>query len=171
MAESILIEANQSGRLWTEDPDQWRSLCTQGGCPVCDTGPPRSEILAETPSCWITAASEASLPGYVCVTSKLHVIEPYDLSEDDQVAFWLDAMTAAQGLADAVNPIKLNYEIHGNTVPHLHMHLFPREPGDVYIGYVIHNRAQFTRRPEELEHMADGIRRRLTARGRLVRGQ
>jgi diadenosine tetraphosphate (Ap4A) HIT family hydrolase len=22
--------------------------------------------------------------------------------------------------------VKLNYEIHGNTIPHLHMHLYPR---------------------------------------------
>lgn len=168
MSESIVIEANQSGQLWTEDPDLWRRLCTPAGCPVCKPGPPRSEILAETPSCWITAASEASLPGYVCVTSKVHAIEPYELSEDDQVAFWLDAMGAARGLADVVSPVKMNYEVHGNTIPHLHMHLFPRQPGDVYVGYVIHNRVQFTRSSEELERLAEGIRRRLNARGRLV---
>ena len=168
MADSIVIEANQSGRLWTEDPGRWRRLCTPEGCPVCDEGPPRSEILAETPSCWITAASEASLPGYACVTSKVHVIEPYELSEREQTAFWLDAMAAAQGLADVTNPVKMNYEIHGNTVPHLHMHLFPRQPGDVYVGYVVHSRVEFTRSAEELERMAAGMRRRLDARGRLI---
>jgi diadenosine tetraphosphate (Ap4A) HIT family hydrolase len=170
MTETIVIEANESGRLWTADPEQWQQLCRAEGCPVCRTGPPPSDILAETSACWVTAGSEASLPAYVCVTSKLHVIEPYELSEADQVAFWLDAMATAQGLADVVTPIKMNYEIHGNTVPHLHMHLFPREPGDVYVGYVIHSRAQFRRSPGELERMADGIRRRLAARGRLIHG-
>ena len=167
MTDSIVIEANQSGRLWTEDPERWRRLCAGEGCPICEQGPPAIEVLAETPTCWVTAASEASLPGYVCVTSKVHAVEPYDLSEQEQVAFWLDGMTAARGLADVLEPIKMNYEIHGNTIPHLHMHLFPREPGDVYVGYVIQSRAQFRRSPRELERMAEGIRRRLEARGRL----
>jgi diadenosine tetraphosphate (Ap4A) HIT family hydrolase len=29
----------------------------------------------------------------------------------------------------------MNYENHGNTVPHLHMHLFPRLPCDIYVGF------------------------------------
>jgi hypothetical protein len=29
---------------------------------------------------------------------------------------------------------KMNYEIHGNTIPHLHMHLFPRFDGDPFEG-------------------------------------
>ena len=32
----------------------------------------------------------------------------------------------AQGLAEAIGPAKMNYEIHGNTIPHLHMHLLSR---------------------------------------------
>jgi lincosamide nucleotidyltransferase A/C/D/E len=168
MPESITIDANQSGRLWAEDPGHWRRLCAVEGCPVCESGPQRSRILAETPACWVTAADKATLSGYVCVTSKVHVVEPYELSEDEQVRFWLDAMAAARGLADVVKPIKMNYEIHGNTVPHLHMHLFPRQPDDPYVGFVIHNRAQVTRSPEELARIADGIRQRLGARGRLI---
>jgi diadenosine tetraphosphate (Ap4A) HIT family hydrolase len=168
MPNSIVIEPNQSGQLWTEDPDRWHRLCATEGCPVCDGGPPLTEILAETPACWVTAAPEASLPGYVCVTSKVHVIEPYELAEDAQTAFWLDAMTAARGLAHAVGSIKMNYEIHGNTVPHLHMHLFPRQPGDVYVGYVIHNRARFVRTREDLGRIAQGVRQQLAAKGRLV---
>jgi lincosamide nucleotidyltransferase A/C/D/E len=102
------------------------------------------------------------------VTSKLHVVEPNELPDDEQVRFWLDAMAAARGLADVVEPVKMNYEIHGNTVPHLHIHLFPRHPDDVYVSFVIHNRAQFTRGPEELARMADGIRKQLEVRCRLI---
>jgi diadenosine tetraphosphate (Ap4A) HIT family hydrolase len=28
----------------------------------------------------------------------------------------------------------MNYEIHGNTLPHLHMHLLPRLPDDGFVG-------------------------------------
>jgi diadenosine tetraphosphate (Ap4A) HIT family hydrolase len=30
--------------------------------------------------------------------------------------------------------MKINYEIHGNTVPHLHVHIFPRHEGDPFVG-------------------------------------
>ncbi|HEY1919062.1 MAG TPA: hypothetical protein VGH27_26110 [Streptosporangiaceae bacterium] len=55
-------------------------------------------------------------------------------------------------------PAKMNYEIHGNTIPHLHMHLFPRMAGDVYAGYPNHCRATFTRTPAELDHMREAVR-------------
>jgi diadenosine tetraphosphate (Ap4A) HIT family hydrolase len=28
--------------------------------------------------------------------------------------------------------VKLNYEIHGNTIPHLHTHIYPRYRGDAF---------------------------------------
>jgi len=31
-------------------------------------------------------------------------------------------------------PRKLNYEIHGNTIEHLHLHVFPRFEGDAFAG-------------------------------------
>jgi diadenosine tetraphosphate (Ap4A) HIT family hydrolase len=166
MQQRITIEANDSGRLWTDDPDAWDNLASDDGCPVCRNGPPEREILAETQGCWVTAEEEATLAGYVCVTSKRHAVEPFHLTRAQQIDFWLDAMAAAEGLADVTHPVKMNYEIHGNTVPHLHMHLFPRTPGDVYVGFVIHSRARFTRTREELSVLAEGIRRSLWRHGR-----
>ena len=40
-----------------------------------------------------------------------------------------------------VNGIEVNYEIHGNTVPHLHVHIFPRYIGDPFEGGPINPRA------------------------------
>ena len=34
----------------------------------------------------------------------------------------------------------MNYEIHGNTIPHLHMHLFPRYVGDAFENQPINPR-------------------------------
>ena len=92
-----------------------------------------------------------------------------ELSPENQVEFWLDAMIVARGLAEVLQPVKMNYEIHGNTIAHLHMHLYPRTPGDIYVGYPNHNRAHFSRRPEELQRIRDAIRVRLVERDRLVR--
>ncbi len=166
--DAITITPNASGQLWTQDPKQWRDLCSREGCPWCQgPGPPAEDIVAETERCWVTAPVVAAVPGYVCVSTKAHAVEPYELDEHLQVGFWLDAMATARGLADAVKPVKMNYEIHGNTIPHLHMHLFPRSPGDPYVGHAIHSRIVVTRTPEQLATIGDAIRTHLAACGRL----
>ena len=161
---TLELEANGSGRLWSYDPVEWRRLCTSEGCPMCGDDPHPEWLLAETELCRISAWSEAVLPGYACVLSKRHVIEPFELAEDEQASFFLDAMATARGLAKLFDSVKMNYEIHGNTVPHLHMHLFPRTPGDVYVGYPNHCRTQFTRTDEEISQMREAVRAELSGR-------
>ena len=43
-----------------------------------------------------------------------------------------DIQRLSQVLAEATGAIKMNYEVHGNTIPHLHMHFFPRYVGDPF---------------------------------------
>ncbi len=47
-------------------------------------------------------------------------------------ATWVLKVSAA--IAAIVHPVKMNYEIHGNTAPHLHVHFFPRQIGDQFEG-------------------------------------
>jgi diadenosine tetraphosphate (Ap4A) HIT family hydrolase len=131
---------------------------------MCGEEPHPEWMLAETDVCKISAWREGVLPGYACVLSKAHVVEPFELPEDQQARFFLDAMAAARGLAELFQPSKMNYEIHGNTVPHLHMHLFPRMPGDVYVGYPNHCRTLFIRSDEDIDAMRQAVRRALGAR-------
>lgn len=140
-----------------EFPDR---LGHRGGMPeclICQQKQP-SDVIADLPSTWVTAANEAPLPAYVCVVAKHHVEEPYELQSDEQVALWNDAMRVARAIADFVHPKKMNYEIHGNTIRHLHMHLFPRYEGDPFQGGPIDGRrAGFHRSDEELSGLAEAI--------------
>jgi diadenosine tetraphosphate (Ap4A) HIT family hydrolase len=112
-------------------------------------------VIAETSTCWVSASETAPLAGYVCVTSKSHVNEPFELPPSEQSAFWRDAMRVARAVAELLDPVKMNYEIHGNTVPHLHLHLFPRQVDDPYVGGPIDpRRTSFRRSPEAI----DGLR-------------
>lgn len=117
--ESITIVANQSGRLWTDDPDEWETLCSAETCPVCARLGSRDKehVLAATEAVMVTAETTATLPGYICVTSRRHVVEPYDLAEAAQAEFFLDAMSVARGLPSAIQPVKMNCEIHGEHDP------------------------------------------------------
>jgi diadenosine tetraphosphate (Ap4A) HIT family hydrolase len=170
MRQEITIAANESGRLWTDDVERWNALCSPEGCIVCsDEGLPSGmHLLAETPMVEALSAENVPLSGYVCVTSKRHAVEPFDLSVEDQRWFWTDAMLVAKGVADVLRPTKMNHEIHGNTIPHLHMHLFPRTAGDVYVGYVIHHRVEFEQSTQDLEALKTGIVARLREAKRLA---
>lgn len=125
-------------------------------CPICTHGYPL-DVLAEFPTTWVTGGTEAPLPGYVCVVAKHHVAEPFELSQAERVAFWEDSMRAARALTRLFNPRKINYEIHGNTIPHLHMHIYPRYAGDPYEGRPISGEARFQRTPDDLERIRESI--------------
>ena len=170
MRQEITIAANDSGLLWTDDVERWNSLCSPEGCIVCreEGSPSGMHVLAETPMVEVTSMESVPLAGYVCVTSKKHAVEPFELDVEDQRLFWTDSMLVARGVADVLRPTKMNYEIHGNTIPHLHMHLFPRTAGDVYVGYVIHHRVQFEQSTRDLQDLKTSIVARLREAKRLA---
>ena len=170
MRQEITIGANDSGLLWTDDVERWNSLCSPEGCIVCreEDLPSGMHVLAETPMVEAMSMERVPLAGYVCVTSKKHAVEPFELDVEDQRLFWTDSMLVARGVADVLRPTKMNYEIHGNTIPHLHMHLFPRTAGDVYVGYVIHHRVQFEQSTRDLQDLKTSIVARLREAKRLA---
>lgn len=86
---------------------------------------------------WVTLPPRTPLPGYVVIVAKRHVREPFELPEADRLGFWADVDRVAEAIATGLRPDKLNYEIHGNTLPHLHVHLFPRRTGDRFAGLPI----------------------------------
>lgn len=128
-------------------------------CPICANGEPL-DIVAELGATWITAPVEAPLPGYVCVVSKRHVVEPFELPAQELIAFWQEAMLAARTASELFRPTKMNYEIHGNTIPHLHLHLYPRLADDPCVGGPIDARlAPFKRSSEQLNAIREAFTR------------
>jgi diadenosine tetraphosphate (Ap4A) HIT family hydrolase len=142
--------------MWS-DRAEWERRRRPDGCVICRSGAPL-DVIAETAVCWVSAPREAPLHGYLCITSKTHVNEPFELPEDQQGLFWQDSMVVAQALASALAPIKMNYEIHGNTLPHLHLHLFPRTFDDPYVGGPIDpRRASVRRTDKDIEVLRDVV--------------
>ncbi|MDQ2834594.1 MAG: HIT family protein [Acidobacteriota bacterium] len=79
----------------------------------------------------------APVRGYVCLVSQVHAVELHDLADAAATAFMHDARKVSKALAAATGAVKLNYEIHGNSLPHLHIHFFPRYRGDQFEGQPI----------------------------------
>ena len=112
------------------DAAAWRELVDGTTCPFC-TGEPRG-LVAETPTSWVTTEREVACRGYLCVIARRHVVEPFELPPDELARFFGDVAHAAAAIDELFRPVKLNYEIHGNTIPHLHLHVFPRYVGDPF---------------------------------------
>ena len=52
-----------------------------------------------------------------------------------------DIRRLSAAVQEITGAVKLNYEVHGNSIPHLHMHFFPRYPGDRFEGGPINPKA------------------------------
>ena len=59
-----------------------------------------------------------------------HVVEPTELSAPEAMRFWLELLHAGRAIERVFGPVKMNYDILGNSVPHLHVHLVPRYADD-----------------------------------------
>jgi diadenosine tetraphosphate (Ap4A) HIT family hydrolase len=59
-----------------------------------------------------------------------HVNEPTELDEAEAAGYWAEVLAVARALIQVYQPMKMNYETLGNSMPHLHTHLLPRFPAD-----------------------------------------
>jgi len=64
-----------------------------------------------------------------------HVAEPTQLTEEEAAAYWLEVMRVARALETHLQPVKTNYNVLGNSLPHLHTHVVPRYADDPRPGW------------------------------------
>jgi diadenosine tetraphosphate (Ap4A) HIT family hydrolase len=121
--------------LWN-DPERWAALCSGAACPICRQSEPL-DVVAKLEASWVTMQESAPVPGYVCLVSHTHAVDLHDLPEPAASAFMRDARRVSRAVASATGAVKMNYEIHGNSIPHLHIHFFPRYRGDRFEGQPI----------------------------------
>jgi diadenosine tetraphosphate (Ap4A) HIT family hydrolase len=124
--------------LWN-DPDRWLALCSGQACPICRRREPL-DLIANLEASWLTMGEAAPVRGYVCLVSQIHAVDLHDLEERTACAFMQDARRVSKAVASVTGAVKMNYEIHGNSLPHLHMHFFPRYRGDQFEGQPINPR-------------------------------
>ncbi len=101
--------------------------------------------------------------GYTFLTLKQHAEQLHQLPPRIQKQFLGDMLQVATGLAKALNPDRLNYELLGNAQPHLHWHIIPRYISDPMWGRPIWagNRPRKRLTSEEYEHLKTSIQTHL----------
>lgn len=102
-------------------------------CPFCQklsgNGWPAADIVWEFPHSVAVAGPWQYFTGYCVLVSRLHASELSQLGPA-RGAFLEEMATLAQAIEACFRPHKLNYELLGNQVPHLHWHIFPRVADD-----------------------------------------
>ena len=74
-------------------------------------------------------------PGYVYVIwNGRHVSEPTELTDGESAGFCSEVALVASAVEERYRPLKMNWLLLGNGVPHLHVHLVPRYFDDSAAG-------------------------------------
>jgi diadenosine tetraphosphate (Ap4A) HIT family hydrolase len=120
-------------------PESFYALKRGDGCPMCEQG--RPEETAHGARFFAGEVADAYLQkedvqrGYsVVIWRGRHVAEPTELSRDEAARYWLEVLEAGRRI-ERLEPVKLNYDVLGNSLPHLHTHVVPRYADDPKPGW------------------------------------
>jgi diadenosine tetraphosphate (Ap4A) HIT family hydrolase len=147
---------------WT-DVASWERERRGPECRVCRSKPSAS---AQLESSWVLIGPDDPLRGYACLVFSRHIIELHELTDAEGAALMRDIRRLSGAIARIMNPVKMNYEVHGNTAPHLHVHFFPRYRGDQFEGRPIDPTAVkgSAYGPGEFEEFRERLKRELASR-------
>jgi diadenosine tetraphosphate (Ap4A) HIT family hydrolase len=124
----VWADANVGSMEW---PQEFYELRRGEGCPMCAEG--RSDETEFGTRILAGEVTDAYLQrrkvqrGYTVVVWRgRHVVEPTELSREEAAQYWLEVLEVGRRLERHLEPVKLNYETLGNSMPHLHTHVMPR---------------------------------------------
>jgi diadenosine tetraphosphate (Ap4A) HIT family hydrolase len=108
---------------------------TASGCPFCSKlaalgGLPDHEVVWQFPHSVALLGPWQFYHGYCVLVSRRHATELSGLDDAIRRAYLDEMCLVARAIEAAFRPAKLNYELLGNQVGHLHWHLFPRSASD-----------------------------------------
>ena len=140
---------------------------TDPACVMCgEYGPGGARLIAELETSRAFLHEDQFFPGYVLLVLRRHATELYQLEAGERRTHLEEVSRVAEALARVFRPVKMNYELLGNQVPHIHWHLVPRLPTDPDPGSPIwrvdHRPAPLApaaarERIESIRHALDGV--------------
>ena len=142
---------------------------TAPACVMCDKyGRSGGDLhVADLDAARVFLHEDQFFPGYVLLVLRRHATELYELSPAERRTLIEELSRVAEALARVFRPVKMNYELLGNQVPHIHWHLVPRLSTDpeshAPIWRVAHEPAPLE--AAAVRERIDAIRRALAVNG------
>jgi len=101
-------------------------------CPACrGDWPRRDHLIRHGPIADLYLHDDQFFRGWCVLVLNRHATELYHLSDEERHGLIDEAARVAEGLARGFEAAKMNYELLGNQLPHVHWHLIPRRSDDV----------------------------------------
>lgn len=123
-----------------EWPEDFYAQLTGSACPLCDEGRPSETahgvryFAGEVCDAYLVRADiQRGLS--VAVWRGRHVVEPFEFTDEEAAAYGREVMAVARALQTVMRPVKINYDVLGNSAPHVHTHLVPRYADDPRPGW------------------------------------
>jgi len=116
-------------RTWAADWEHRRAgvacvMCAEGRPDLDDAGNRRFFAGADTDACLHRGAPQ---PGYATVRWRgRHVPDVSEMTEDELSRFWREIAIVGRAMTEVFQPCHLNYDLLGNLVPHVHVHIVSR---------------------------------------------
>ena len=101
------------------------------GCLMCTKWQDDADLrVVELDYCYVVLNRDQFFAGYCFVLTKEHFTELFHLDVETRQGIMEEVNAVAAALARVFHPTKINYELLGNMVPHMHWHLVPRFSDD-----------------------------------------
>lgn len=125
-----LATTEKRGGSFHYDYDGYNKYSKVMNCLCCNNAPaPASNVdIVEFKHSYATAERDAQgrLFGKCHVLIKRHYVNLEDIPFEYMAGFMSEVQLVGKALRKVTGAIKINYEIHANSGPHIHCHLFPR---------------------------------------------
>ena len=108
-------------------------------------------FIAELETGYAVLAENQHYRGYTIFIGKQCGPELHDLAPEVRARFLGEMARVAEAVFRAVEPRKLNYELLGNSVAHLHWHIFPRYADDPNPKWPVWNDDEFLEAPRRTD--------------------
>ena len=122
---------------WPQEFYAWRR---GEGCPSCEEGRPDEapwgvRFFAGTVCDAYLVRADIQRGLSLVIWRGRHVTEPTQLTDAEAGAYGREVLHVGRTLEEVLQPVKLNYDLLGNSVPHLHTHIVPRYADDPRPGW------------------------------------
>lgn len=100
-------------------------------CMACQGNWPRADhFITDLGLSKVYLHDDQFFPGWTIVVFQRHAVELFQLAPTERFQLIEEVNRVAKTLADVYHAKKMNYELLGNQLPHIHWHIIPRLAGD-----------------------------------------
>lgn len=100
-------------------------------CKACSrTWPREDHFILDLGLSKVYLHEDQFFPGWMVVVLQHHATELFQLTPNERSQLMEEVTRVAETLADVYHAKKINYELLGNQLPHIHWHIIPRLSDD-----------------------------------------